>query len=158
MDIMERLYCIAFAFRDDVIKSLWLSIKRMTSKADIIVCVYCRPLTQDYGMDDLFYRQLGKLSGSVALVLLDFNCPDLNWEYHTAVTSKSGKFLRQGEDNFLSLLLSSEPTRKGVLVDLFENMKGLVGDIILGDCLGFRNHEIVEFKFFGVRRKKGKQS
>lgn len=45
--------------------------------------------------DQLFNRQLGEISESVALVLMvDFNFPDMTWEYNTAVTSRSWKFLQ----------------------------------------------------------------
>ena len=41
----------------------------------------------------------------------DFNFPDTNWDYHTALTSKSRKFFMFVEVNLLSQLLS-ETTRK----------------------------------------------
>jgi len=45
-----------------------------------------------------------------------FNFPDINWEYHVAVTSKSGKFMKFVESNFLSQVLSGA-TRKDALLD-----------------------------------------
>ncbi|KAK4810867.1 hypothetical protein QYF61_008839 [Mycteria americana] len=55
---------------------------------------------------------------------------DMNREYHTAVTSKPGKFLRFVEENFLSQVLS-EPTRKDALLDLlFVNREGLMADVM----------------------------
>lgn len=76
-------------------------------------------------MEQLFYSQLGEISGSVTLVLMgDFSLSDMNWEYHTAETSKSGKVLKHIKDNFLSQVLR-EPTRKGAFLDLlFENREG----------------------------------
>lgn len=76
-------------------------------------------------MEQLFYSQLREISGSVTLVLMgDFNLSDMNWEYHTAMTSKSGKVLKHIKDNFLSQVLR-EPTRKGAFLDLlFENREG----------------------------------
>lgn len=44
-----------------------------------------------------------------------FNFPDINLKYHTSVKSMSLKFLKFAGGNFLLL---SEPTRKGVLLDL----------------------------------------
>ena len=74
-------------------------------------------------------------------------------KYHTAVTSKSGKFLKF-EDNFSSQVLS-EPTMKDALLHLlFVNRGGLVGGVMIGGCLGHSDHEMVEFKIFGVMRKK----
>lgn len=69
--------------------------------------------TQDHGTDELFYSQLGEILGLVTPALMeDFSCPD--WEYHTAMTSKSGKFLKGVEDSFRSKVLS-EPSRRGVI-------------------------------------------
>ena len=60
--------------------------------------------------------------------------------------------------NFLSQVLS-EPTRKDALLDLlFVNREGLVGDVMVGGCLGHSDHEMVEFKIFSVMRKKGQHS
>ncbi|GAB0207632.1 hypothetical protein GRJ2_003228900 [Grus japonensis] len=103
----------------------------MENKGDVLVGVYYRSPSQDDSTDELFYRQLGEISGSVALVLMgDFNFPDINWEYHTAVTSRSGKFLKFVEDNFLAQVLR-DPTRKDALLDLlFVNREGLVGDVM----------------------------
>lgn len=69
------------------------------------------------------------------------------------MTSKSGEFQKYVEDNFLSHALS-EPTRKDALLDLLFLNRGLVGDVMVGGCLGHSDHEMVEFKFFGVMRKK----
>ncbi|GAB0210316.1 mitochondrial enolase superfamily member 1 [Grus japonensis] len=127
----------------------------MENKGDVLVGVYYQSSSQDVSTDELFYRQLGEISGSVALVLMgDFNFPDINWEYHTAVPRRSWKFLKFVGDNFLSQILS-EPTRKDALLDLlFVNREGLMGDVMVGDCLGHSDHERVGFKIFSVMRKK----
>ena len=63
-------------------------------------------------------------------------------------------YLKYVEDNFLSQVLS-EPTRKGALLDLlFVNREGLMGDVMVGGCLGHSDHERIESKIFGVMRKK----
>ena len=36
--------------------------------------------------------------------------------------------------------------------------KCVMGDVMVGGCLGHSDHEMVEFKIFGVMRKKGQQS
>lgn len=70
--------------------------------------------------------------GLIALIFLKyFNFPGINWEYHIAATSKSEKFLKRVEDNFLSQALTkttrkvTKTTRK-VLDLLFENKEDLV--------------------------------
>ncbi|GAB0207049.1 ubiquitin-associated protein 1 [Grus japonensis] len=99
-------------------------------------------------------KELREASKSTALVLMgDFNLPDVNWEHHTADTSRSRSFLKHLDDNFLVQLLK-EPTRKGALLDLLlVNREGLVGEVAIGGCLGHSDHEVVEFKIFGDRRK-----
>ncbi|GAB0202528.1 mitochondrial enolase superfamily member 1 [Grus japonensis] len=83
----------------------------------------------------------------------DFNLPDINWEHHTADTSRSRSFLKHLDDNFLVQVLK-EPTRKGALLDLLlMNREGLLGEMAIGGCLGHSDHEVVEFKIFGDRRK-----
>ncbi|KAK4810955.1 hypothetical protein QYF61_013363 [Mycteria americana] len=130
--VRDRCDCTALTVRDDVVESLWVRIKGMENKGDVTVGVYYRSPSQDVSTDELFCRQLGEISGLVALVLMgDFNFPGIDWEYHTAVTSRSWKSLKFVEDdNFLSQVLS-EPTRKGAFLDLlFVNREGLVGDVM----------------------------
>ena len=63
-------------------------IREVESKGDVIG-VYYRLPSQDVRTDELFYRQLEEISGLVSLVLMgDFNFLDINWGYHTAVTSR----------------------------------------------------------------------
>ena len=133
-----------------------MRIRGIENKGDVVVSVYCRSPSQDIiSTDELFFRHLGEISGSVALVLMGgFNIPDINWEHHTAVMSKSWKFLKFVGDNFLSQVLS-EPARKDALLGLlFVNREGLVGDVMVGACLGHSDHEMVEFKIFSVRKKR----
>ncbi|KAK4806138.1 hypothetical protein QYF61_001061 [Mycteria americana] len=153
--VRERFDCTALTVSDDVVESLWVSIRGMENKGDVVVGAYNRSPSQDVSTSELFYRQSGEIPGSVALVLMgDFNFPDINWECHTAVTSRSWKFLEFVGDNFLSQVLG-EPTRKDALLDLlFVNGEGLVGDVMVGGCLGHSDHEMVELKIFSVMRKK----
>ncbi|KAK4818300.1 LOW QUALITY PROTEIN: hypothetical protein QYF61_010762 [Mycteria americana] len=105
----------------------------MEKKGDVVVGVHYRLPSQNISTAELFYRQLGEISGSIALVLMgDFNCPDINWEYPSAGKSRSWKFLKfVGDDNFLSQVLS-EPARKDALLDLlFVNREGLMGDVMV---------------------------
>ena len=73
---------------------------------------------------------------------------DVKWEYHKADTSRSRRFLNHRDDNFLVQVLT-EPTRKGVLLDLFlEYTESVVGAVEIGGCLGHSDHEVVELKTF----------
>lgn len=62
-----------------------------------------------------------------------FNFPEINKDYHSSMTSK--------------------PTSKGALLDLFENREGHGEEFIEGVYLGHRAHKIVEFKISDTMRK-----
>ncbi|KAK4806799.1 hypothetical protein QYF61_005595 [Mycteria americana] len=104
----------------------------------------------DEETDELFYKQLGEASRSLALVLVgDFNLPDVCWKYNTAERKQSRRFLKCVADNFLTQLVS-EPTREGAPLDLlFTNREGLVSDVMVGGCLGQSDHEMIEFLIRG---------
>ncbi|GAB0203202.1 hypothetical protein GRJ2_002785800 [Grus japonensis] len=152
--VTEGLDCTELSVGDDMVESLWVRIKGQANKGDVVVGVYYRPPSQDDATDELFFKELREASRSTALVLMgDFNLPDINWEHHTADTSRSRSFLKHLDDNFLVQLLK-EPTRKGALLDLLlVNREGLVGEVAIGGRLGHSDHEVVEFKIFGDRRK-----
>ena len=80
-------------------------LKKQIGKEKLSIAT--RLSSQDVSADELFCRQLGEISGLTACVFRqDFNFPDINWEYHTAVTCRSWKFLKFVGDNFLSQVLS----------------------------------------------------
>ncbi|RMB91349.1 hypothetical protein DUI87_32140 [Hirundo rustica rustica] len=140
------------------VECLWVRRKGKANKADILLGVCYRPPSQEEEVDNLFYKQLGNVSGSSALVLTgDFNLPDICWELHTAEKRQSREFSECMEDNFLSQLVG-EPSRGGTMLDLlFVNRDGLAGDVVVGGCLGQSDREIIEFSIFGeVRRSTSK--
>ena len=116
------------------------------NKADILLGVCYRPPNWDEEVDEVFYKQLAEVSQFLPFVLVgDFNLPDICWKYITAERKHSRMFLEVVEDNFLTQLVS-EPARGGVFLDLlFTNREGLVGDVVVGDCLGLSDHEMIEF-------------
>ncbi|KAK4811538.1 hypothetical protein QYF61_011687 [Mycteria americana] len=98
---------------DDRVECLWVRIRGKANKADIVVGVCYRPPNQDEETDELFYKQLGEASRSLALVLVgDFNLPDVCWKYNTAEKKQSRRFLEHVADNFL-IQLVRKPTREG---------------------------------------------
>ncbi|KAK4821712.1 hypothetical protein QYF61_027784 [Mycteria americana] len=135
---------------DDRVECLWVRIRGKANKADIVVGVCYRPPNQDEETDELFYKQLGEASRSLALVLVgDFNLPDVCWKYSTAERKESRRFLECVADNFLTQLVS-EPTREGTPLDLlFTNREGLVSHVMVGGCLGQSDHNMIEFLIRG---------
>ncbi|RMC20427.1 hypothetical protein DUI87_01281 [Hirundo rustica rustica] len=156
--IKQTFDTVGIETKEDGVECLWVRIKGKANKADILLGVCYHPPNQEEEVDNLFYKQLGNVSGSSALVLVgDFNLLDICWELNTAEKRQSRKFLECMEDNFLSQLVG-EPTRGGTMLDLlFANRDGLVGDVVVGGRLGQSDHEIIEFSIFGeVRRSTSK--
>ncbi|KAK4830530.1 hypothetical protein QYF61_011509 [Mycteria americana] len=80
-------------------------IRGKANKADIVAGVCYRPPNQDEETDELFCKQLGEASRSLALVLVgDFSLPDVCWKYNTAERKQSRRFLEHVADNFLTQL------------------------------------------------------
>ena len=145
---------MALTVGDDTVESPWVRMKGKANKADV-VGVYYRPPSQDDDTNELFHKELRDISRSGAPLLMgDCNFPDINREYYTVDTNRSRKFLQHSEYNFLAQVLR-EPTRKGALLDLvFVNREGLMGEVVIGGCLGHSDHEVVEFQIIGDDRRK----
>jgi len=76
--VRKRFYCTDHIVSDDVVESFWMRIRGMENK-DVVVGICYQSPSQDISTGELFYRQLGEISGSVALVLMGcFNFPDIN--------------------------------------------------------------------------------
>ncbi|KAK4810944.1 hypothetical protein QYF61_013352 [Mycteria americana] len=103
--IRECLDSLELNDGDDRVECLWVRIRGKANKAGIVVGVCYRPPNQDEETDELFYKQLGEASRSLALVLVgDFNLPDVCWKYNTAEGKQSRRFLEHVADNFLTQL------------------------------------------------------
>ncbi|PKU34080.1 mitochondrial fission process protein 1 [Limosa lapponica baueri] len=72
--VREGYECQELIEGNSTVKRLWVRIRARASKADIVVGVCYRPPNQDVEVDEIFYKQLGEISRSLALVLVgDFN-------------------------------------------------------------------------------------
>ncbi|KAK4822039.1 hypothetical protein QYF61_006952 [Mycteria americana] len=142
--VRESLDSLELDDGDDRVECLWVRIRGKANKADIVVGVCYRPPNQDKETGELFYKQLGEASRSLALVLVgDFNLPDVCWKYNTAERKQSRRFLERVADNFLTQLVS-EPTREGAPLDLlFVNREGLVSHVMVEGHLGQSDHEMI---------------
>ena len=68
--------CFKHKYSEDRVECLCVRIRGKANRADV-VGVYYRPPTQDREVDEIFYRHLGEISRSLALVLVgDFNFPE----------------------------------------------------------------------------------
>ncbi|PKU33231.1 hypothetical protein llap_16465 [Limosa lapponica baueri] len=123
----------------------WVRIRGKANKADVMVGVCYTPANQDEEADEIFYKHLGEVSQSLALVLMwDFNLPDVCWKYNAAERKQSRRFLERVEDKFLAQLVR-ETMRKGDPLDLFVNREGFVRNVMVGDHLGHSDHKMIEF-------------
>ena len=88
----------------------------------------------------------------------DFNLPDVCWKYNTVEMKHSKTFLDCVEDNFPNQLVS-EPTGEGTPLDvLFRNREGLVGDVMVGGCLGHSDHKMIVGLILGEVRRGDQQN
>ncbi|TRZ08903.1 hypothetical protein HGM15179_018207, partial [Zosterops borbonicus] len=104
--VRECLDCLEL--NDDVekVECLWGRIREKANRADPLVGVCYRPFKQDQETVKVFYKQLGEVSQSLALVLMgNFNLPHVCWKYNTAERRQSRRFLECVEENFLTQLL-----------------------------------------------------
>ncbi|KAJ7411268.1 adaptin ear-binding coat-associated protein 1 [Pitangus sulphuratus] len=137
--VRETLDSVELEVRNNKIECQWIKLRRKANKADILVGVCYTPPNQDDEDDELFFKQLADVSKSPTLVLVgDFNLLDVCWELHTVEKRQSRRFLECIEDNFL-LQLVNEPTRDAAP----SQIEGLVGDVVVGGCLGHSDHEII---------------
>ncbi|KAK4822638.1 hypothetical protein QYF61_018590 [Mycteria americana] len=144
--VRECFGCLELNDGDDRVECLWVRIRGKASKADIMVGVCYRPANQDEEAGEIFYRQLGEVSQSLALVLVgDFNLPDACWKYNTGERKQSGRLLECVEETFLTQLVR-EPSREGAhWTCCLWNKGGLVGDAMVGGRLGHSDHKMIEF-------------
>ncbi|XP_065411777.1 uncharacterized protein LOC135973241 [Chrysemys picta bellii] len=135
-------------------ESLWIKLRSVSNKGDVVVGVCYRPPDQGDEVDEAFFWQLAEVARSQALVLMgDFNHPDICWESNTAVHRQSRTFLESVGDNFLVQVLE-EPTRGRAFLDLLlTNREELVGEAKVDGNLGGSDHEMVEFRILTQGRK-----
>ncbi|GAB0189143.1 hypothetical protein GRJ2_001380200 [Grus japonensis] len=149
--VRECFNCIELNDCDDKVECLWVRMRGKVSKADMLLRVCYRPPNQD---EEAFYKRLAEVLQAPALVLVgDFNFPDVCWKYNTAERKQFRRFLECVEDNFLTQLVS-ECTRGGVSIDLLlTNRERLLGDVVVGGCLGLSDHEMIRFLIHGKVRR-----
>ena len=82
MDLYVRDFfdCLELNVCDDQIECLWVKIRGKVNKADILLWVCYRPPNQDEEVDEVFYKRLAEVSLSLALLVGDFNLPDIRWK------------------------------------------------------------------------------
>ena len=108
--IRECFDVVELGVGNDNVESIWIRIRGMANKVDILVGVFYRQPNQDEETDEVFYKQLVEVTQSPALVLMgDLNFPDICWKYNTVLRKQSRRFLECMGHSFLTQLVS-EPT------------------------------------------------
>lgn len=118
LHVREGLNCLEHVKSDGRVECLWVRTRGNTKKAGIMTGGCYRLPNQDHEVGVVFYRCLGKVLVSLALVLVrDFNLPGICPKYNTADRKQPQRFFKPMEGNFLTQL---------VLELLLANRKGLV--------------------------------
>uniref|UniRef100_K7EXH4 Endonuclease/exonuclease/phosphatase domain-containing protein n=1 Tax=Pelodiscus sinensis TaxID=13735 RepID=K7EXH4_PELSI len=139
--------------RDGSVESLWVRLKGVKNKGDIMLGVYYRPPTQVEEVDEAFFKQLTILSKAQDFVVIgDFNYPDICWENNTAGHRLSNKFLDCIGDNFLFQKVE-KATGEAVLDLILTNREELVENLKVEGGLGESDHEIIEFTILRKGRR-----
>ena len=74
------------------VECFWVRMRGRAKKADMTVC-YRLP-NQDGEAGEIFCKQVGEISRSLALALLgEFNLPGISWEHNRAEREESWRFL-----------------------------------------------------------------
>lgn len=104
------------------------------------------PPKQDKEADAIFYKEMGEVSQSPALVLVhDFDLLDNCWKYNTAVRKQSKRLLECVEDNFQTQLVR-DPAREGTPLGLFfVHREGLAGDVMVRGFIEHSDHKKTVF-------------
>ncbi|CAF3620810.1 unnamed protein product [Rotaria socialis] len=97
-------------------------------------------------MDEILYNELNRiLDRRLILLLGDFNCNKINWDNGTS-DAIGDRLLKFSNDNFLQQYVR-EPTRGLNILDLiFSNDENLVSKIVVGEILGFSDHNLIRFE------------
>ena len=73
----DCFHCIEVDDCDDKVKCLWVKMRGKANKADILLRVCYRPPNHDEEVDEPLYKWLTEVSQSLALLVGDFNLPDI---------------------------------------------------------------------------------
>jgi len=119
-------------------ESVWCSVKLGNYQLKVGVC-YRSGATND---DDLLKQALNS-ARSKAIVLGDFNYPDIDWVYETAKSSVSNKFIELLRENFM-IQNVKEATRQDRVLDLVLSSSDLeLSGITLTEPLGESDHSVI---------------
>ena len=127
------------------VEHLCVQITAKTKKICVSV-VYRRP-SQILDTDTDMYASLqNTLKNNDAIILGDFNLPEINWQDFSFVESESRRLINFTEDNFLYQHVT-EPTRGSNILDLiFTNQEYLVQNTKVREHLATCDHNMIEFE------------
>ena len=130
---------------DPNIEHLCVQINTNANKTNINV-VYRRP-SQKLEIDTAMYSSIqSTLNNTDAIIMGDFNLPQINWKDHTYVETESERLMHFVEENFLYQHVN-EPTRNSNVLDLvISNQLFLIKNIKVREHLGTCDHNMIEFE------------
>lgn len=110
-----------------------------------ISTVYRRPSTTINEDFELYSIMEETLNADEALLLGDFNLPDINWNLNTGTNQQAKLMIDFIENNYLHQCVM-EPTRGRNILDLvITSQENLVSNITVGEHLGTCDHRLIRF-------------
>lgn len=143
-DLHPSSFAIPIQPEDTFKDSVWCTLSLCSSKRLLLGCLYRSPnssVDNNQCLNNLFNTVCHE-SFDYLMIVGDFNCPDVNWEFLSCPTSS--QFLVDCcADNYLTQLVSS-PTRGQHILDLiFVNDSSFVSNIAVGENFPGSDHRSV---------------
>jgi len=125
------------------VESVWVRLTVHKGKRNIVVGVCSRPPGQAEEEEEALMKQIINLTSKKdSIVMGDFNYLDINWETHSAGSTKSRKFIDRLEEGYLSQAIR-EGTRGNNTLDLIlTNRDEMLDEIQVLGTVGGSDHQL----------------
>ena len=130
-----------------ILPNLETIIVVISGDTEFNVCLSYLPPNATKDTIEGLYTVIGDMAkASNAIILGDFNCPDVDWVSLTADTSKTSIFCDLLYDNNLTQLVLSPTHKGGNTLDLIiTNSEGLISSIKVEEANNYSDHFMINF-------------
>lgn len=129
--------------QNDEVESLWVDIR--LNRRKIRIGIFYRSPNSNREIDLGIVNEINRGSVKDAILLGDFNFPNIDWELMEGADPCSRMLLDCIRENFLTQLVR-EPTRTNQILDLVLTNSLNIKDLEVGETLSSSDHNIIRFK------------